>query len=309
MIFKLKSALKSYIWGGTNLKTKWNKVSDCPTLSESWELSFHPDGPSTVDGGKYDGMRLCDVVTKKQWGSACKDFEFFPVLNKLIDSKTNLSVQVHPSDEYALEHEHQFGKTEMWYILDAEEGAKLYLGLNRDMTAEQFAEAIENKTICDYLNAVPVHAGETYFIPSGTLHAIGGGITLFEIQQNSSLTYRVYDYDRRDANGNPRQLHVDKAKLVANLSRYEVPDPKRDKLLGKCKYFAAYRYAVDSSDKLHFCLPDSYFSVTVTDGNAKAVSAIDGTVIELKKGETMFATAAEDVTIEGNCLLVFTAAY
>ena len=309
MIFKLKSALKSYIWGGTNLKEKWNKTSDAPTLSESWELSFHPDGPSTVDGGKYDGMKLCDVVTKQQWGSACKDFEFFPVLNKLIDSKTNLSVQVHPSDEYALANEHQFGKTEMWYILDAEEGAKLYLGLNRDMTAEQFAAAIDDKTICDYLNAVPVRAGETYFIPSGTLHAIGGGITLFEIQQNSSLTYRVYDYDRRDANGNPRQLHVDKAKLVTNLNRYNVPNPSRDKLLGKCKYFAAYRYDVNESNQLHFCLPDSYFSVTVVDGNAKVVSNVDGAKLQLKKGETMFATAAEDVTVTGNCSLVFTAAY
>ena len=308
MIYKLKPALKSYIWGGTNLKTKWNKVSDEPTLSESWELSFHPVGPSTVDGGEHDGKPLCEVVDKAQWGDACKNFEFFPVLNKLIDSKTNLSVQVHPSDEYALAHEHQYGKTEMWHILDAEPGAKLYLGLNRDMTAEQFAAAIDDKTICDYLNAVPVRPGETYFIPSGTLHAIGGGITLFEIQQNSSLTYRVYDYDRRDANGNARELHVDKAKLVANLNKYVVPNPARGALLGECKYFAAYRYNVGSDDceQLTLGKSDSFVSLTVVDGNVDVCSSVCSVQLALRKGDTIFATAGEHFVADGNGTVVVT---
>ena len=141
MIFKLKPALKSYIWGGTKLKTKWNKQTDLATVSESWELSFHPDGEDKIVGGEYDGMTLSEVVTKEQWGNNCAEFEFFPVLNKLIDAKTDLSVQVHPSDEYALKNEHQFGKTEMWYILDNEPGAKLYMGLNRTLSAEEFAAA------------------------------------------------------------------------------------------------------------------------------------------------------------------------
>lgn len=298
MIYKLKSALKSYIWGGTNLKTQWHKVSDEPTLAESWELSFHPAGPSAIVGGKDDGKLLSDVVPQSEWGANCAEFEFFPVLNKIIDAKNDLSVQVHPDDEYALAHEGQYGKTEMWHILAADKGAKLYLGLNRDMTAEQFAAAIDNKTICECLNAVEVHPGETYFIPSGTLHAIGGGITLFEIQQNSSLTYRVYDYDRRDANGNPRELHVEKAKKVANLNKYDVPSPERDALLGKCKYFAAYRY----EGAREFCLADSFLSLTVVDGDV----TINGS-LGLTKGDTVFATAGEKVAVSGNGKYIVTA--
>ncbi len=296
MIFKLKPALKSYIWGGTKLKSEWGKVSEQPTLSESWELSFHKDGMCVIDGGEYDGLPISQVVPKEQWGVNCKDFPFFPVLNKLIDAADNLSVQVHPSDEYALQNENQFGKTEMWYVLDVDADAKLYMGLNRALTSQQFAQAISDNCICDYMNAVSVKAGETYFIPSGTLHAIGKGITLFEIQQNSSLTYRVYDYDRRDANGNPRELHVEKAKAVANLDKYIVPSPERGDLLGKCKYFSAYRYAGEK----HFCNNDSFVSFTVVDGQVCANGIV------LTKGETCFATAGEHVDIDGTGTYILT---
>lgn len=296
MFFKLKPALKSYIWGGTKLKSQWGKLSEQPTLSESWELSFHKDGVCLIDGGEYDGMPIDKVVGKEQWGINCKDFPFFPVLNKLIDSADNLSVQVHPSDEFALKNENQFGKTEMWYILDAEEGATLYMGLNRELSAKQFAAAIEDNSVCDYLNAVPVKPGETYFIPSGTLHAIGKDITLFEIQQNSSLTYRVYDYDRRDANGNARELHVEKAKAVANLQQYVVPSPKRDELLGKCKYFAAYRH----EGARRVCNNDSFVSFTVIDGNIRANG------IDFAKGETGFATAGQPIDICGDGTYILT---
>ena len=220
MIVKLNPALKSYLWGGTKLKTDWNKQTDEATLSEAWELSFHPDGLATVIGGKYDGKPLAEAATRVDWGVNCREFPFFPVLSKIIDSAQALSIQVHPSDEYALEHEGQFGKTEMWYILEADDGAFLYLGLNRTVSAEEFAAAIDSNTVCQLLNRVPVKKGETYFIPSGTIHAIGSGVTLYEVQQNSSLTYRVYDFDRADANGNKRPLHVDKAKAVANLNAY-----------------------------------------------------------------------------------------
>lgn len=289
MIVKLNPSLKSYLWGGTNLKSQWNKVSTEQTLSESWELSCHDDGPSEIVCGKYDGKLLKDVITDKDLGANCRNFKFFPVLNKIIDASKPLSIQVHPSDEYALEHENQFGKTEMWYILSAEEGAFLYLGLNCDMTADQFAEAVENKTICDYLNKVYVHSGETYFIPSGTIHAIGSGITLYEVQQNSSLTYRVYDFDRVDANGNKRQLHVDKAKKVVNLNKYDVPDPARQQLLGKCKYFALYRYQGNNE----FCYPNSFSAITVLDGQ------VDINGLKLIKGETAFVSAGERIVVSG----------
>ena len=289
MKVKLKPALKSYLWGGTKLKTEYGKHGD-GIISEAWELSFHKDGPSVIDGGEYDGKELREVATKDDFGKNCNDFPFFPVLIKLIDAKKPLSIQVHPSDDYALKNEGQFGKTEMWHILDAEDGAFLYLGLNRSVTKEEFAAAIENKTVCDILNKVPVKKGETYFIESGTIHAIGAGITLYEVQQNSSLTYRVYDFDRTDAFGNKRELHVEKAKAVANLKKYSVPDPERDELLGKCKYFATYRL----KGTKEIGKEDSFVCATVINGEYKAGD------VSLKKGDTFFMSAGEKETLSGD---------
>lgn len=295
MIVKLQPALKDYIWGGTKLKKLFGKQSE-HNVAESWELSFNADGPSVITSGEFAGRKLCDVATAQDLGKNAARFPFFPVLNKLIDADSNLSVQVHPSDGYALEHEGQFGKTEMWHILQAEQGARIYLGLNRDLTENEFAEAIESKDILRCLNAVPVHAGETYFIPSGTLHAIGAGVTLYEIQQNSTLTYRVYDYDRKDKFGNARALHIDKAKQVANLTKYDVPNPARECLLGKCKYFAAYRYAGGNS----FCFADSFCAVTAVEGN---VSLGD---ITLNQGETAFVSAGERFAVSGSGTYILT---
>ncbi len=289
MIVKLNPALKSYLWGGTKLKTDWNKQTDEATLSESWELSFHPDGRAIVIGGKYDGKPLAEAATRADWGVNCREFPFFPVLSKFIDAAKPLSIQVHPSDEYALEHEGQFGKTEMWHILEADDGAYIYLGLNRSVSAEEFAAAIDSNTVCQLLNRVPVKKGETYFIPSGTIHAIGSGVTLYEVQQNSSLTYRVYDFDRADANGNKRPLHVDKAKAVANLNAYDVPNPARGSLLAKCRYFSAYRF----TGEREVGRDDSFVAVTVTDGEI----TLGG--MRLNKGETAFMSAGERAQIAG----------
>lgn len=296
MVYRLRAALKDYIWGGDKLKTEWGKQTDTPIVAESWELSFHPDGASVVVGGIHDGQPLAEVVSRKEWGINCQNFPFFPVLGKIIDAKQNLSVQVHPDDEFALANEGQFGKTEMWHILQAEEGACLYLGLNRTLTADEFAKAIDDNTIGSCLNAVPIHAGETYFIPSGTLHAIGAGATLFEIQQNSSLTYRVYDYGRVGADGKPRPLHVEKAKIVTNLQRYDVPDPCRNGLLGSCKYFTTYRFVGSQT----YCNSDSYVSLTVVDGEI----AVNGD--KYVKGETLFATAGQQLDIVGNGTYILT---
>lgn len=296
MIVKLQPELKSYLWGGKNLKTVYNKIGDEDILSESWELSFNPDGPTKIASGKNAGKLLSEVATAADWGENCKCFEFFPVLNKIIDSAQPLSIQVHPSDEYALQNEGQYGKTEMWHILAAEGGAFLYLGLNCDMTEEQFSAAIQNNTVCDFLNKVPVRAGQTYFIPSGTIHAIGAGITLFEVQQNSSLTYRVYDFDHKDKNGNKRQLHLEKAKTVANLKKYTVPDAERGELLGKCKYFSAYRYFGERE----VGMPNSFVSITVTEGRIALGE------LSLNKGESAFLSAGESVQVKGNGSYVVT---
>ena len=215
-IEKLFPACKDYLWGGNKLKENYGKQTDLTPCAESWELSFHKDGQTLL----VDGTKLSDKVTAIELGENVTEFSFFPVLIKFIDAAQNLSVQVHPSDEYALKHEDSLGKTEMWYIVEAEEGAGLYLGFNQNVTKEEYEKAIQENRLTDYLNFYKVQAGESYFIPSGTIHAIAKGCLICEIQQNSNVTYRVYDYGRKDKNGKERELHVDKALKVTNLSKH-----------------------------------------------------------------------------------------
>ena len=290
MILKLTPSLKNYIWGGTNLKTKWGKTSDQPKLAESWEVSVNVGGMCHVCGGAYDSKPLADVLTPADLGANCKNFPFFPLLVKLIDAATPLSLQVHPTDAYALEHEGKYGKTEMWHVLDATEDAYIYLGFNRNVTKTEFLDALANKTLCNLLNKVPVKPNQTYFVPSGTIHAIGAGVTLIEIQQNSDLTYRVYDYDRVGADGKPRELHVEKALDVLNFDRYDVPNPNRAELLGKCEYFAAYRYKGCKT----LTLPNSFATITALDCEL----TVNGET--LRRGATLFASAATTLDIRGN---------
>lgn len=290
MILKLTPALKNYVWGGTKLKADWNKTSAEAKLAESWELSLNSSGMCRVNGGKHDGQPLNEVLTAADFGANCKQFPFFPALVKLIDAATPLSLQVHPSDDYALEHEHKLGKTEMWHIVDATDDAYIYLGFRQDVTKQQFLGALSRKTLCDLLNRVIVRAGETYFVPSGTIHAIGAGVTLIEIQQNSDLTYRVYDYDRLGLDGKPRELHMDKALAVLNFGKYDVPSPIRNQLLGSCKYFSAYRLQGERTVNN----PDSFTSLTVLDG------AITVGGVPLKKGETVFVSAGDKAQIAGH---------
>lgn len=286
MIAKLNAPLKNYVWGGRKLKTDYGKVSE-ENVAESWELSFAEGSESVIASGVNAGKTLPEAVTSADLGKNCRKFGRFPVLIKLIDAEQNLSVQVHPSDEYA-ERLGSFGKTEMWHILDAQPGAKLFLGLNRSVTREQFLCAVNGNDALGLLNEVTVSAGETYFVPSGTLHAIGAGITLLEIQQNSTLTYRVYDYGRL-VDGKPRPLHLGQALDVADLNKYEVPNPRRESFLGGCKYFSAYRYKGPRS----FCNEDSFSAVTVVEG------CIDLNGLILEKGRTAFVSAGESICVQG----------
>ena len=242
---KLTPAFKDNIWGGTRLKTEYNKHTDMKIVAESWELSTHKDGESRINGGEYDGLKLSEYIEKigkDKLGKRALEFNYFPLLIKFIDAKNNLSIQVHPDDEYALKHEGEYGKTEMWYIMDAEKGSYLYYGFNRSITKEEYEKRISDNTLLEVLNKVEVKKGDMFFIPSGTVHAIGSGILICEIQQNSNTTYRVYDYDRRDANGNPRQLHIKQAIDVSCLE--PSPEQKAPTIiadgveeLAKCKYF------------------------------------------------------------------------
>lgn len=300
---KLLPAFKDYIWGGTKLKTEFDKKSDLEIVAESWELSNHPDGPSVVATGEYAGKTFPEYIKENNCiGERAEAFDFFPILIKFIDAKDSLSVQVHPSDEYALEHENSFGKTEMWYILDCDEGAYLYYGLNREVTKEEFKERIDNNTVLEVLQKVPVKKGDVFFIDSGTIHAIGAGIVICEIQQNSNLTYRVYDFDRRDKFGNPRELHVEKAIKVSNLCPAKEYKSDNENVLAKCKYFTVEKYDVSGS-KIFSCDSGCFRSVIITDGSG--VLKLNDTAIEFKKGDSIFIPAQDgEYTVDGNASII-----
>ena len=297
---KLTAPIKDYLWGGTRLKTDFGKITDKEKAAESWELSTHPDGESIVSGAEFDGMPLSQYI-KANGGDECigtraAEFDFFPILIKLIDAKDNLSIQVHPNDEYAMRVEGEYGKTEMWYIVDCEDDAYLYYGVNRDITKSEFEERIKNNTLLEILNKVPVKKGDVFFIPSGTIHAICSGILICEVQQNSNTTYRVYDYDRRGADGKPRELHIEKAIDVSLLT----PSPKQaetnSNILASCKYFTVEKLNDNSDITLNKA---SFRSVTVTDGNATL--KLDDVTTSLTKGETVFIPAQDNTaTITGD---------
>ena len=300
---KLSPVFKDYLWGGTRLKTEFSKQSNMTPLAESWELSAHKDGQSTVAEGEYAGMTLTaylDTVGREVLGTNCEKYDYFPLLIKLIDAKGDLSVQVHPSDEYALEHEGEYGKTEMWYILDCDEGAALYYGFKENTTREAYETAIREGCLTDILNRVPVKRGDVFFIPAGTVHAIGAGILICEIQQNSNTTYRVYDYNRRDKDGNLRPLHVDKALAVSDLKKSpalpRIPDVD-DALLARCDYFSVRRMRFKSFGEL-VTYPNSFTALTVTEGNGTLIH--DEGEISLSKGDTVFIPAADAAyTVKG----------
>ncbi len=313
-IIKLKPAFKDYIWGGTRLRDDFGKDCDYDKVAESWELSCHKDGPSVVDNGEYAGLTLAEYIEKagkSVLGTDCEKFENFPILIKLIDAKDNLSVQVHPDNEYAQRVEGEYGKTEMWYVVDCDPGATLLYGFKHEISKDEFAARIADNTLLEVTNAVPVKKGDVFFIEAGTLHAIGKGILIAEIQQNSNTTYRIYDYGRVGKDGKPRELHVEKAKDVTNLcpaKQYpETPVEEKDgykiKLLSSCEYFTTYRVDVETKAVLE-ADEKSFNSVLLLDGEA-VITADDA--VKAKKGDSIFIPAGTGkYTVEGKCTFVLT---
>ncbi len=312
---KLEPAFKDYLWGGTRLRDDYGKKCDYDKVAESWELSCHKDGNSVISNGSYAGATLADYIEKEGknvLGTNCGRFENFPVLIKLIDAKDNLSVQVHPENEYALKVEGEYGKTEMWYIVDCDEGAELLYGFKGNVTKEEFAERIKNNTLLEITNAVPVKKGDVFFIKAGTLHAIGKGILIAEIQQNSNTTYRVYDYGRVGADGKTRPLHIEKALDVTKLcpaEPYPVTAPVeengcRKQLLSKCEYFTVYKINIEQTAEFN-ADSTSFESILNLEGTA-AIRCGD-TEITLEKGETAFIPAGcGKYTITGKCEAILT---
>lgn len=293
MIEKLYPAFKDNLWGGERLVERYGKVTDMRPCAESWELSMHPAGVSRF----ADGRLISEALGERELGRNACEFEAFPMLIKFIDARDDLSVQVHPSDEYALANEGSYGKTELWYVVEADEGAGIYLGFKDSLDEHTAREAIREERLSELLNFYPVRAGDAFFIPSGTVHAIGAGCLIAEIQQSSDLTYRVYDYGRRDKSGNLRELHIEKAMRVASLDRYEMRELP-DGVLGISKYFTARCVAINGK---YSVLRDtgSFKCLTVVSG----AGMLEGTCVSA--GDSYFIAAGTgEVTLEGEMTVI-----
>lgn len=270
-ILKLSASHKEYLWGGQKLNKYYNKNIDADSVAETWELSCHEDGASTITNGKYKNQTLSYYIEKehkKPLGTNCERFEAFPLLIKFIDAKEPLSLQVHPNDNYALKNENQYGKTEVWYVLDCEPNASLYYGFKREVTKEEFQEAVDKGILEELLNKVEVKKGDVFFIEAGTIHAIGGGITIAEIQQNSNVTYRVYDYNRVGTDGKLRELHIDKAKQVINFN-FTGQQYHFGNHLASCNIFEVDKLKVEQKVTL-YADNTSFHSLVILDGEGYA---------------------------------------
>jgi len=320
--FKLKPATKDYIWGGSRLRDEYGVHSQDEVIAEAWMLSCNAAGASAISTGPLAGKTLADALfsdVEEALGENNSFAVYFPILIKFIDAKQDLSIQVHPKNGYALEHEGEFGKTEMWYVLDAQEDACLYYGFNRVITKDELRERIEGGTLTEVLNRVPVKKGDVFFIEAGTIHAIGKGIMIAEIQQNSDTTYRVYDYARTDADGNQRELHIDKALDVTDTSFVPGIPPVaffaqekgyRTARLASCKYFTVDHLVIDAFAKLT-CDAKSFTSLLFIDGKGRILfdnraCGEDG-VIDVGKGDSLFLPAdTGGYRIEGACSVLKT---
>ncbi len=320
--FKLKPACKDYLWGGDRLEKEYGKDYGISPLAETWECSVHPDGVSIIDSGELKGMPL-DAAIKKYPSmlgthpkAICGEGEL-PVLIKLIDAGQAASVQVHPDDEYARIYENGGnGKAEMWYVLDAKEDARLVYGFHQDMNEETIEKAIKEDCIEKYLQKVPVQKDDVFYIEPGLVHAIGEGILLAEIQQNSNITYRLYDYKREDQNGNLRKLHLNNVLDVANLQRSSEPrQPMRvlqykpgcaTELLCRCKYFQVERMLVnvqgEEGAELLTVGGESFMILLCIEGEGVLESTDK---LEVKKGNCFFIPAnCGDITLKGKMQLL-----
>lgn len=305
-VIKLIPELKQQIWGGTRLRRDLGKQTDLQNIAESWELACREDGSCRTE----NGCTLWEYIQKQNkdvLGTSCSGCREFPLLIKLIDAEKDLSVQVHPNSEYALAHAGQ-GKTEMWYIADCAPDSSIILGFKEQVTKQQFAQAIEQGTLLELVNRIKVKKGDAFFVPPGTLHAIGKGILIAEIQQNSNTTYRVYDYGRLGSDGKPRELHIDKA-LDVTLT---VPPPRTQsfdavktdgfdyRVLVRCEYFTVVKVDVESSAYIY--IDDRSFAhLMLLEGSAD-IGGCKG-----KKGDSFFIDAASgEIQISGKCSFILT---
>ncbi|QEE49487.1 class I mannose-6-phosphate isomerase [Flavobacterium alkalisoli] len=291
--------LKDRIWGGTKLKTDLGKNIPTQTTGESWELSAVPGDVSVVREGAYKGKPLSELLEQfpqeilgrkihDQFGTQ------FPLLFKFLDAREDLSIQVHPNDELAKQRHNSFGKTEMWYVMQADEGARIIVGFKHKSSPDEYLEHLNNKNLIEILNEVEVKKGDVFFLETGTIHAIGAGIVIAEIQQTSDITYRIYDWDRVDANGNSRELHVEQALDAMN---YNTTDTQKQytqtlntgNVMVDCPYFTTSYFPLNGTASVD--KDGSSFTVYIcTEGEYSFKT--DGKSYSFTKGDTILVPAA-----------------
>ena len=297
---KFKPILKERIWGGNKLREILNKDSNSEELGESWEISGVKNEISVVENGTLQGKSLKELIAEfkedllgekivQRFGSE------FPLLIKYIDAKTELSVQLHPNDELAKKRHNSFGKTEMWYIMQADENAEINIGFKKSINKDEYIQALEAGRITDLLNFEKVQKGDSFFINTGKVHAIGAGVLLAEIQQTSDITYRIYDWDRKDAEGNSRELHTAQALDAIDFEKkddYKLKYERRDNKssnLAKCEFFTTNFLPVTGTVNKDYSNLDSFVIFMCVSGNAEI--EISGNSETIKQGQTVLVPA------------------
>ncbi|MDO6820573.1 type I phosphomannose isomerase catalytic subunit [Zobellia sp. 1_MG-2023] len=315
---KFNPILKERLWGGTKLKDVLGKPIENDITGESWELSTVPGDISVVSNGDLAGASLQDLIEKDPESVLGKSVyerfgTDFPILIKFIDAKQDLSIQLHPNDELAKKRHNSFGKTEMWYVMDADDDASLIVGFNKDVSKEEYAESMKNDTLLDLLNYEKVKEGDTFFINTGKIHAIGAGVLLAEIQQTSDVTYRVFDFNRRDKNGNLRELHTEQALDAIDYNKKDDFKVKYDNTKDKvnqmvdCPYFKTDFLDLNAGMTQDVTNRDS-FTIFMCVGGAATIANENGSV-QIQKGETTLLPASSNtikITTEGTKLLEVT---
>lgn len=301
----LQSVMQEKIWGGTKLRDEFGYEIPSDKVGEYWAISAHPHGVSTIKNGRFAGMGLDQLYAEHRELFGNSSEPVFPLLTKILDANDWLSVQVHPDDHYAMEHEGELGKTECWYVIAADEGAEIIYGHNAK-SREELRQQIEKKEWDKLLTKVPVKTGDFFYVPSGTMHAIGSGILILETQQSSDTTYRVYDFDRKDAKGNLRELHLEKSIDVLNIGAPANSRPVTVKaddltstLLVASDFFAVYKWEV--SGKVDIEKTAAYLLVSVLAG--RGVLTVDGETYPIAKGDHFILPSdVEEWTFEGKDL-------
>jgi mannose-6-phosphate isomerase len=295
---------KEKIWGGTRIKEVFNRDLPADRIGESWEVTAQPGEISTVKNGVLKGEKLTGLIKEFPLEMLGRKTSYFPLLIKYIDANDKLSVQVHPDNDYARRVEGVSGKSEMWYVIKAQPGAKLIYGLKPGTTREVFARSIKDRTIEEYLNEVEVKEGDTFFMPAGTVHAIEEGILIAEIQQNSDITYRIHDWGRTDSNGKPRALHIEKALDVINFNSVFERSGNTGSLLANCPYFVVEKLDILNNFRLVFNKKSFFVLLTI---NGEGAIYHNDLRYNLTPGITYFLPAAlDEITIKGKVLCLLT---